>query len=312
MGTTQGGSEPLHERVAALLPGLRPTERVVARFLADHPDQVMSSSAIRLAEQTGTSDATVLRTVKALGYTGLPDLKQQLLLAMTVRRDPVAVLGQRIDRLTADDAAICDQVLVDTAALINQTRTTIDPNAWTKSVDLLAASSSVLCYGIGPAGCLAELFALSLGRIGVSARSCDLTGFRLADSLLPLSARDTVVIIAPLREFREVDIVVEHARSVGAGSILLTEALGMAFRSRVDAVLTAPQSTTSLSNEIIALTALVDALVLCLARRDNIRATDTYKLLNRLRAETAGHELDTDPPLRALDYESDRDRGGAT
>src|SRR5690606_37504540 len=58
---------PLHERVAALADRMSACERTVAQYMADHPEIVVSCSAIQLAAQIGTSDATVVRAAKALG-----------------------------------------------------------------------------------------------------------------------------------------------------------------------------------------------------------------------------------------------------
>jgi len=66
-------------------PGYEPPENGEALFLSDHPDHVAGATALELAEQIGTSNATVIRTVKALGYKGLPALRRVLVRAMAER-----------------------------------------------------------------------------------------------------------------------------------------------------------------------------------------------------------------------------------
>ena len=58
----------LDERLAAS--ELSPAERRVARFLVDHGEEAAFLSAVEIGGQLGTSDATVVRTVKRLGYAG--------------------------------------------------------------------------------------------------------------------------------------------------------------------------------------------------------------------------------------------------
>lgn len=297
MKSTRVENAPLHERVVALEATLSPSERNVARYLADHPDLVASSTAVELGAHTQTSNATVIRTVKALGYTGLPELKRILVQAMVDRRDPARILGQRIERLDAD-GAIADQVLLATAELLNHARRIVEPTTWRRATDILDTAHSVLCYGIEQAGCVAEFLAIELARCGKPTRSLKQTGIGVANGLLPLTGDDAVVVIAPLRHFREIDVVVDHARSLGTPVIMISEALGMTFENRVDAVLQTPQTTLGIASEVIAAMTLVRALVLEIASRNRELAIATHGLLNQLRSQAVGADLDAAlPPI---------------
>lgn len=299
MATTKPPA-PLHQRVAALESSLSPGERNVARFLADHPDLVASATAAELGRKTGTSDATVVRAVKALGYSGLPELKRILVQAMADRRDPARVLGQRFERLDAD-GAIADQVLVATGEVMAQARRLIDPETWRTAVDALDGAASVLCYGVEQAGCVADYLTIELGRGGKPTRSCKATGIAITGGLLPLSEQDAVVVVAPLRHFREIDVVVEHAHAVGAPVVMITEALGMVFEGRVEAVLHTPQTTLGLASELITAMALACGLSLEIASRNRERAISTYTLVNQLRSQVVGAEVDVELPRSLLE-----------
>lgn len=291
---------PLHERVVAYEGGLAPTERSVAGFLAEHPDLVAVASAAELGERTGTSNATIVRTVKKLGYSGLPELRRVLLETIVARRNPAQVLGERIDRLTStpsDNAA--DRVLVATVDLLEQARHLVDEASWTQAVDILARAESVLCYGNGQAGGVAEYLSIELLWNGHAARCLKSTGLDLSTGLLSLHGGEAVVLIAPLRHFREVDTVIDRAADVGAPVILMSEALGMTLADRVDVVLATPQSTLTPTSEVLAPMTLAHALALDLAARDREGAVATYELVTRLRAQVVGDDLDVSPPPKA-------------
>src|ERR1700729_3099404 len=51
----------------------------VAKFIDQNRQVVLASSAAALGARIGTSDATVLRTIQALGFAGLADLKAAIL-----------------------------------------------------------------------------------------------------------------------------------------------------------------------------------------------------------------------------------------
>jgi len=69
---------PLERRLAAAATRLPPAELRVARFLRDHREEALISSAVALAARLGTSDATVIRAVQGLGYGGMGDLRKRL------------------------------------------------------------------------------------------------------------------------------------------------------------------------------------------------------------------------------------------
>src|SRR5260370_6823307 len=71
-------SATLHERIAANRERLSPAERDVARFFQDNREQVMVASAQALAARIGTSDATVGRATRALGYAGMKAMRPYL------------------------------------------------------------------------------------------------------------------------------------------------------------------------------------------------------------------------------------------
>jgi RpiR family carbohydrate utilization transcriptional regulator len=64
--------------IRALTPSLVPSEAKVAKALLEHADDIASWSAARLAAETGTSPATVIRACQSLGYTGLNEFRDAL------------------------------------------------------------------------------------------------------------------------------------------------------------------------------------------------------------------------------------------
>jgi AraC-like DNA-binding protein len=60
------------------LDGVFAAERRVAEFILKNPEQVVAQSVGEIAEQSGVSDATVIRLCKHLGYTGFYQMKLQL------------------------------------------------------------------------------------------------------------------------------------------------------------------------------------------------------------------------------------------
>src|SRR3954464_13905462 len=81
---------------------LSPKERGVADFYAGHPEEAAFLSAAEIAERLGTSDATVVRAVKARGSAGIPELRRELIDALRARATPAVRLGRTREDAGAD------------------------------------------------------------------------------------------------------------------------------------------------------------------------------------------------------------------
>ncbi|MER7604743.1 MurR/RpiR family transcriptional regulator [Nocardioides sp. NPDC127503] len=289
---------PLHERIAAV--SLTATEARVASFMAVNPALVAVSSTAEVGRFTETSDATVVRTAKKLGYSSFRELRRSALDVSGRHRDPSKVLDDQIHQIDGTDSG-ASIVLRDTSDLLARLDDSLDREAWNMAVSELTKAPRVITFGIGPSGCIADYLAISLQRIGKPSLSVKTTGFRLADDLLGMCPTDALVLFVPLRRFREIDVLLSHAREVGASTIVVSETLGESLRSTADIVLSTPQSTTGTSDGVIAGMVLAHALELAVASQDQQGAVQSMQRLNTLRSSIVGGELeaDTQPPAES-------------
>ena len=282
---------PLHERIAAAK--LTVSEAQVAAFIAANPALIAVSSTAELGDFTETSDATVVRTAKKLGYDNFRHLRRSALEISGRYRDPSKVLDDQLGQISTSSSGPA-MVLRDTGELLTRLGAGLDTEVWDHAVAALSGATRVLSYGSGPSGCVAEYLSICLKRIGLRSSSITVTGFRLADELLDLSNDDVVVLFATLRRFREIDVILEHAKKVGATSIVISETLGEALRDSADIVLATPQSTTGTSDGVIMGMVLAHALELAVANNDQSNAIHSMERLNELRAEIVGGALEVD------------------
>lgn len=66
------------ERVAGRIEQMSPAERRVVRFFQENREEVLIASAAALAAMVGTSDTTILRATRSLGFSGLEHLRRTL------------------------------------------------------------------------------------------------------------------------------------------------------------------------------------------------------------------------------------------
>lgn len=291
MKTTEGGAERFRDRVMARVDGLSASERAVTDFMLNRPAEAVTATAAELASLTGTSDATVVRTARSLGYGGLRELKRAVLDMLAEPRDMAVDFDRKLEHLGG--ARVFDQVVADSADLLRRMPDVIDPDAFDRAVEVIAGAERTIAYGIGPASAAARYFSIELNRQGRRCSTMEATGFRLADDLLNLSSDDVVLVFAPLRIFREISALITRASEVGAPVVVIAEALGAAVRDRVDAVITTPSSTAEAAGENLAGWVVAHAMIMELAARDRSGSVAARQRLNQLRHEIGGPEIDT-------------------
>src|SRR5204862_231172 len=138
------------ERVVAGVERLSPAERQVARFFQGNREEVLVASASALAAKAGTSDATVVRTARALGYSGLGELRRQL--ATELRRN--LSLPARLTRTlgaVGDDAGSALGMTLDIhVGALEALRRDISAELFQAAIDRLTAARRIFIFGIGP------------------------------------------------------------------------------------------------------------------------------------------------------------------
>lgn len=273
----------LEERLEASREQMTPAVLRVSRFLVEHPERALMATAAEIAEAANTSNATVVRAVQTLGYSGLPALRREIGERLSDRYDRRQTMEEDFSRVHDDPRSVLDSVLNDTVVLLTEMRSVVDHDEFLGAVQLLADAETVMVMGWGPAGAAADYTALGLTRLGCAATSATQSGFRLADALSRLRAGDVILLLAPLVHLQEIDVVLTRASAIGASCILVTETLGEKLREKVERVLSMPSSLRFTASEMIAPLVVLDAILLGVAASKPDRARSTWEVINELR-----------------------------
>lgn len=242
--------------------------------MADNPQEVAFASAEQLGRFTGTSDATVIRTVKSLGYPGLPSLKRALQESLRDRLTPAGRLNRSLAAVGGDPKQVFEAVVNEHIGLLESARHSVDPAEFVKAVTAIRDADTILTCAVGILGQVAEYFTTKMQRQGRQARAVQASGFLFADALVPLSRGDVVVLVSHHHVNPEDEVLLEHAARVGAQVILISDVLGAVLSDRVAAVLAAEVNRDDRLSSIVVTVTILEALSLALAveQRDEVSA----------------------------------------
>jgi DNA-binding MurR/RpiR family transcriptional regulator len=257
----------------------------VARFIDENQQIVLASSAAALGARIGTSDATVLRTIQALGFASLADLKSAILNGRPVSTPADDMRRTLVDLDKATGAAL-DGVLQAHADGLDVLRSEKCRDQMAVGVRILDGAGRIVVFGIGPSSALANYVSVLLARTGRRSRTISATGSMLADQLLDLGKGDALLILAYGRLYREVKAVFAEAMALHLPTVLVTEADDTPLAKLADVCVAIPRGRPGQVALHGATLVGLEALVLSLAAAKPEAALSSLDNLNRLRRAT--------------------------
>lgn len=208
-------------KVRTLTPSLTRSMRRVAEAVANDPAGCAALTVTGLAELTGTSEATVVRTARLLGYPGYRDLRLALAgLAAQQRsgRAPALTTDIAVDDPLEDVVAKLAhderQTLADTAAAL-------DTAQLEAAVTAAAAARRIDVYGVGASGLVAQDLTQKLLRIGLVAHAHSDTHLAVTNAV-QLASGDLAIAITHSGATRDVIEPLRVAFERGATTVAVT------------------------------------------------------------------------------------------
>ncbi|EAZ98711.1 MurR/RpiR family transcriptional regulator [Marinobacter sp. ELB17] len=279
------------DRVNACLGQISPAEQRVARYFQDNREEVLIASASALAKQVGTSDATVVRAAKSLGFTGMEELRRTL--AIELRRDtsPAGRLARTLSEVSGDPLSALNVTLDIHQKSLDDLRQNITPSLFQSSVRAIVDARRIFIFGIGPSSAIAEYFSIQLSRFGIDALSLTQTGLLLADGVQKFREGDLLAVFAYGRVYPELTVLLNQAEQCSMKKMLFSDTLGPTLRNRVDLVLPVARGRSDMLSMHTATLALIEGLLVGVATERPKETIANLESLNKLRTELAGKTM---------------------
>ena len=271
------------ERVAAALPGLSNAEQHVAKTFVQRKRAVVLSSAVQIAELAQSSDATVVRTARSLGYASLSALREALLADLMVP-SPGDRLAQTLDESGKDDSGPLHHVIDIHEEILGLLKTQEMAVRLERASKILALADRRHVFGIGPSGAIAQYAALQFNRLGFATSALTTPGIGLADGLVGLGKRDAVLMMAYGPLYREAEAMLDEAERLSLPIVLISDDLGPVVGDRVAELLPVPRGRANHLAMHSGTLLLLEALTLSLASLSAGRSIDALDRFSTIRA----------------------------
>ncbi|BFT30654.1 MurR/RpiR family transcriptional regulator [Alteromonas sp. D210916BOD_24] len=201
---------------------LSPSAKAIAHYLQQNPIVVLSQSTSLIAENTGTSKATVSRFFRQLGFDSHQQAKDA---HVQLREQGVPVISPQSNVQQHEDE------------IKNLSRTFEGTSLETlKAVaNLLAHANQVTLIGFRNAYPIALHFRQQLKQIRASVRVLPQPGQTLSEDIIDLTPKDVVVLFGFRRRTRQFKYVLKSITH--CQTVLITDPTGQMYRDDVDFLL---------------------------------------------------------------------------
>ncbi|OPA73250.1 RpiR family transcriptional regulator [Paenibacillus selenitireducens] len=200
---------------------LTPVERLVAEYILENLEEIPHLSIKSLAQLTKTSDASVLRFCKTMGYTGYRSFIVSISASLGSMDEEQK--HQYTDIQPGDDLSIIiSNISRNNSKSIEDTLSVIDKNEIARAVKVLRECKRIVFFGIGASGLVGIDAEQKFSRINKMCHTYTDGHSQLTAATL-LEKNDVAIFISNSGDTMEILDTLEIAKKNGATTIAITK-----------------------------------------------------------------------------------------
>ncbi len=212
------GTGSIYTRIRAMAEKLPATEARIARYILEHPDEVIRQSITEIAETCGCAEATIFRLSKRLGLQGFQALKIAL---ASETSEPSLGIHEEVHETDAI-LSVAEKIFRANIQSIEDTLSLLDAGLMEKAVSLISGARRLEFYGCGGSAMLAQDGYHKFMRTGIPCIAQTDSHFQVMSAAL-LGPQDVVIAISHSGTNKDIYEAVAIAASRGAKTISVTD-----------------------------------------------------------------------------------------
>jgi RpiR family carbohydrate utilization transcriptional regulator len=274
-------------RINAARPKLRDSDKKIIEFIEQNQEEIIHLSITEVAERSETSESSVVRLCKRLGYKGFQDLKIHLAKEIVAPEKQIHEVIEKGD----DVVTIKKKVFQSNIQALYDSIEVCSDDEIQKAVDAISNARLIEFYGTGGSGTVALDAHHKLLKLGIKSFAYNDTVLQ-AMSASVLTEQDVVIGISHTGSNTDVLAAMKLAKQAGATLICITNSTKSPITKISDIILqTASKETLfrtdAISSRIAQLT-IIDILVAAVANEKYELYLDN---LQKTRKSTTGKKL---------------------
>ncbi|MFG6654740.1 MurR/RpiR family transcriptional regulator [Scandinavium sp. M-37] len=267
-------------RIRQRYSGLAQSDKKLADFILNQPDEARHLSSQQLASLAGVSQSSVVKFAQKLGFKGFPALKLALSEALASNPHPQSVPVH--NQIRGDDPLrlVGEKLIKDNVSAMHASLDVNTEDKLRESIGLLRSARRIVVTGIGASGLVAQNFSWKLMKIGFNAVA-EQDMHALLATVQAMTSDDLLLAISYSGERREINLAADETLRVGGKILAITGFSPNALQQRASHCLyTIAEELATRSAAISSTSAqmmLTDLLFMGLVQQDLEHAPDRIR-----------------------------------
>lgn len=225
-------------------------EKKIAEYILANPEIVSEISALELGNLLDTSDASVVRFSKNIGFKGFSDLKTYLKIQLNITKKPENKILDKWNILKNENDII-EKVIKNDLKNIESFLKDLNINDIEKSVDIISQSNKIYIIGMGCSRGIAQFMSWHMKRIGINIEFLQESGIGLLESLAHLKENDSIILFTFPRYLVDEIKIGEIAINKKSKLILITSEMFSEISKNSNVVFKVPVDNDSFFNSYL-------------------------------------------------------------
>jgi DNA-binding MurR/RpiR family transcriptional regulator len=193
------------------------TSKKISVKILQTPDSIIHMTIVQTAELCGTSEASIVRFCKMLGYEGFNDFKINLAGELSIVNEPILPALQAGD----DDITVLHKVFAAEIKAMQDTSSALDAETFKRAVESVFHANKVEFYACGNSNAIAQDAHYRLLKIGMNSYlSVNAEDFIMRSNMM--APGDVSIAISHTGSTKYTCMAQEAAYRRGAGTICIT------------------------------------------------------------------------------------------
>ncbi|MDD2427015.1 MAG: MurR/RpiR family transcriptional regulator [Eubacteriales bacterium] len=196
---------------------LTKTDEEILNYVEENSDSIIYMTISDVSQQTGTSDASIVRFCHKIGFSGFQDMKISLAKATA---DPYVLVNEKI---TSEDTpeSIVQKTFSSIQDTLESTRKVLSMDQFVKAGNTLLHSNRIVVFGMGSSASVATDISHKFLRMGFRSEAYSDSHFQIIASC-SLNVGDVAIGVSHSGNTRDVVEAMTLAKKNGATTICIT------------------------------------------------------------------------------------------
>lgn len=268
-------------RVTKSADRLTETDQKMVTALLGRREELVFLSGPQLAERINVHGAAPTRLAQKLGYKGFPELRSVLQEDMLNAQDAARRMRRSVK--AAEEGNYLSDLIASEVAALRGLDDLISQDAIDRAADAIFGARNVHVFAQGHACSIATFLTRRLNRFGMRTTFLTGRGRDIAEQLVAMTGDDIVIALAFRKQPSTYTPVMQHARDLGAASILVSDLAGLIMTPEPGLTLAAPRGRSGSEFQTPAVPlVIVSAILLTIAARHEDETIGALEKLSSL------------------------------